>query len=145
MKDYKAQLKKYDLKATPQRMFMINEIEEKGHIDIDNLYKSLKNIFPYISLATVYKNINSMTQNGFLSEVKIPKLKTRYELSKEKHAHLFCTNCGELKDIFIDKQLITNKAAERSGYRINNTLITFEGICPKCREKNNTAIAESKQ
>ncbi len=129
-------LKEYNLKATPQRIYMIEEIEKKGHIDIDDLYESLKNIFPYISLATVYKNINSMTENGFLTEVKIPKLKTRYELSKDDHAHLLCKKCGELTDISIDKEWITNNASEKSGYIIENTLVTFEGICPKCQKSS---------
>ncbi len=135
MENCRAVLKEYHLKATPQRMFMIDEIEKKGHIDIDELFKSLKNIFPYISLATVYKNINSMTENGFLTEVKIPKLKTRYELSKKHHAHLFCQICGELEDTPIDKRWITNNISQNSGYKIKNTLITFEGICPKCQKE----------
>ncbi len=135
MKDYREVLKSYNLKATPQRMYMIDEIEKSGHIDIDNLYESLKNIFPYISLATVYKNINSMIDNGFLTEVKIPKHKARYELSKESHAHLFCIKCGELKDIKVDDTWLANNTAKESGYKITNTLITFEGICPSCQEK----------
>ncbi len=135
MKDYREILKTYNLKATPQRMYMIDEIEKKGHIDIDNLYESLKNIFPYISLATVYKNINSMMDNGFITEVKIPKHKARYELSKEKHAHLFCKKCGELQDIKIDDTWIVNNIAKDSGYNITNTIVTFEGICPKCQQK----------
>jgi Fur family peroxide stress response transcriptional regulator len=135
MQNYKTRLKEYHLKATPQRIYMIEEIEKKGHIDIDTLYESLKNIFPYISLATVYKNINSMTNNGFLTEVKIPKLKTRYEISKENHAHLLCKKCGELMDIDINSKTITNKAERESGYKIEKTLITFEGICPKCQKE----------
>lgn len=135
MKDYREVLKSYNLKATPQRMYMIDEIEKSGHIDIDNLYESLKNIFPYISLATVYKNINSMIENGFLTEVKIPKHKARYEVTKDNHAHLFCTKCGELKDIKIDDAWIANNTSKESGYKITNTLVTFEGICPACQQK----------
>ncbi len=134
MKDYREVLKSYNLKVTPQRMYMINEIEKNGHIDIDNLYASLKSIFPYISLATVYKNINSMTENGFLTEVKVPKHKARYEITKTNHAHLFCTKCGDLQDINVDDSWLSNNVSNESGYKITNTLITFEGICPKCQK-----------
>ncbi|NPA73458.1 MAG: transcriptional repressor [Epsilonproteobacteria bacterium] len=136
MQNYKTRLKEYRLKATPQRMYMIEEIEKRGHIDIDTLYESLKNIFPYISLATVYKNINSMTENGFLTEVKIPKLKTRYELSKEDHAHLLCRECGKLTDISVESEPMTKNAQLKSGYKIEKTLVTFEGICPACQKKD---------
>ena len=135
MKDYREVLKSYNLKATPQRVYMIDKIEKSGHIDIDSLYESLKNIFPYISLATVYKNINSMIDNGFLTEVKIPKHKARYELSKDSHAHLFCTKCGKLEDIKVDNAWIANNTSKESGYNITNTLITFEGVCPSCQKK----------
>ncbi len=133
MKDYGILLKKYHLKATPQRIYMVNEIEKKGHINIDDLYESLKKSFPYISLATVYKNINAMVENGFLSEVKIPKMKTKYELTKDEHAHLVCIKCGTLEDICIDTQCIKNDIIQKSGYDIEKTLIQIEGICPKCQ------------
>ncbi len=135
MKDYKSMLKEYNLKATPQRMYMISEIEKSGHIDIDNLYESLQAFFPYISLATVYKNINSMVDNGFLTEVKVPHQKSRYELTKESHAHLFCKECGKLEDIYIDTSKLFDTASKESGYRITDTLVTFEGICIECQEK----------
>ncbi len=133
MKDYGVLLKKYHLKATPQRIYMVNEIEKKGHINIDDLYESLKKSFPYISLATVYKNINAMVKNGFLSEVKIPKMKTKYELTKDEHAHLICIKCGRLEDIFIDTQSINNAIIQKSGYSIEKILVQIEGICPKCQ------------
>jgi len=133
MKDYGALLKKYHLKATPQRIYMVNEIEKKGHINIDDLYESLKKSFPYISLATVYKNINAMVENSLLSEVKIPKMKTKYELTKDEHAHLICAKCGALEDIFIDTRCINDVIMQKSGYNIEKTLVKFEGICPKCQ------------
>ncbi len=136
MKDYKEILKSYNLKATPQRLYLIDEIEKSGHIDIDNLYKSLKIVFPYISLATVYKNINAMIDNGFLTEVKIPHNKTRYEITKNSHAHLFCIECAELKDIIVDNSWLINNTSKNSGYKITNTLITFEGICQACQDKS---------
>ena len=136
MKDYKSMLKEYNLKATPQRMYMIGEIEKSGHIDIDNLYESLQTFFPYISLATVYKNINSMVDNGFLTEVKIPHQKSRYELTKESHAHLFCKECRKLEDIYIDTSMLFDAASRESGYRITDTLVTFEGICKECQAKD---------
>ncbi len=139
MQNHRIKLKEHNLKVTPQRVYMIEEIEKKGHIGIDDLYKSLKDIFPCISLATVYKNINSMTENGFLTEVKIPNHKAKYEVSKDDHAHLICKKCGELVDIYIDKEWITNNASQQSGYKIENTLVTFEGICPKCQKEEEKA------
>ena len=75
-------LKDYDLKVTPQRVAIVEELYTNGHMNIDEIYKKLIQRFPSVSLATIYKNINSMVERVFLSEVKIPNEKSVYELIK---------------------------------------------------------------
>ncbi len=48
-------LKTAGLKATPQRTELINEISGGCHLSIDQIYKNMKNRFPSISMATIYK------------------------------------------------------------------------------------------
>ena len=89
-------LKDYDLKVTPQRVAIVEELYTNGHMNIDEIYKKLIQRFPSVSLATIYKNINSMVERVFLSEVKIPNEKSVYELIKTEHAHLVCKGSVEL-------------------------------------------------
>jgi Fur family ferric uptake transcriptional regulator/Fur family peroxide stress response transcriptional regulator len=80
MTDYIEILKQNELKATFQRINILKIVEKNGHIDIDGIYEQIKQVLPTISLATVYKNIISMTQNGVLVEVPIIGKKSKYEL-----------------------------------------------------------------
>ena len=96
MTNYTNLLKEYDLKVTPQRVAIVEELYNNGHMNIDDLYKKLLSKFPSVSLATIYKNINAMVEKVFLSEVKIPNTKSVYELVKTEHAHLVCSCCGLL-------------------------------------------------
>ena len=132
MTNYTNLLKEYDLKVTPQRVAIVEELYKNGHINIDDLYKKLLSKFPSISLATIYKNINAMIEKVFLSEVKIPNTKSVYELVKTEHAHLVCSCCGAIEDIKLDSSSILNEVSTLSSFKIDSTNIVLSGICPKC-------------
>jgi Fur family peroxide stress response transcriptional regulator len=127
-------LKNYNLKVTPQRLEIVDIISTKGHINIDDLYSLLQNKFPSLSLATIYKNINTMCDRLFLSEVKIPNKKNVYELTKKEHAHTICIKCNNIIDIQLDVSSILEKAQELSKYNLIKSSIIFNGICPKCNK-----------
>lgn len=111
MINYTILLKEYDLKVTPQRVAIVEELYSNGHMNIDDLYKKLLEKFPSISLATIYKNINAMIEKVFLNEVKIPNAKSVYELVKDEHSHLVCSSCGKIEDVDLD---ISNLVKEAS-------------------------------
>ena len=132
MTNYTNLLKEYDLKVTPQRVAIVEELFKNGHMNIDDLYKKLLSKFPSVSLATIYKNINAMVEKVFLSEVKIPNTKSVYELVKTEHAHLVCSCCGAIEDIMLDPSSIINEVSTLSSFKIDSTNIVLSGICPKC-------------
>ena len=132
MMNYTNLLKDYDLKVTPQRVAIVEQLHTNGHMNIDDLYKRLLEKFPSISLATIYKNINAMIDKIFLSEVKIPNSKSVYELVKEEHAHLVCSSCNSIDDVIIDTSVISNEASVKSGFEIQSSDIVFSGQCTQC-------------
>ncbi|MGM0518528.1 MAG: Fur family transcriptional regulator [Campylobacterota bacterium] len=132
MMNYTNLLKNYDLKVTPQRVAIVEQLDTNGHMNIDDLYKKLLEKFPSISLATIYKNINAMIDKIFLWEVKIPNSKSVYELVKEEHAHLVCSSCNSIEDVTLDTSIISNEASEKSGFKIESLDVVFSGECKEC-------------
>ncbi|AXH10132.1 transcriptional repressor [Malaciobacter halophilus] len=132
MMNYTTLLKEYDLKVTPQRVAIVEELYTNGHMNIDDLYKKLLAKFPSISLATIYKNVNAMIEKVFLNEVKIPNAKSVYELVKDEHSHLVCSSCGKIEDIELDVSSLVKQASTSKNYTINQTSIVFAGLCPAC-------------
>ena len=126
-------LKSYNLTATPQRLEIVNVLSSYGHLNVDKLYALLKSTFPSISLATVYKNINTMMAKNFLSEVKLQNQKSVYELVKETHSHIMCTECEEILDITLDTSSLFAEATSKSNYNITSSNIVFNGVCQKCQ------------
>lgn len=129
-------LKEYNLKVTPQRVAIVEELYKHGHMNIDELYKKLLEKFPSISLATIYKNVNAMVEKIFLNEVKIPETKSVYELAKEAHSHLVCSSCGKIEDIKIDTSVLKDSLKEQSSFQIENVDVVFSGICTSCQNKS---------
>lgn len=132
MENYTKLLKSYNLKVTPQRLEIVQQLDLRGHMSIENLYSILLKKFPSISLATIYKNINAMLDNLFVQEVKIPNEKSVYELTKGHHSHLVCTECKSVEDITIDVNDLVKVAEEKSKFKINDSNFVFSGVCAKC-------------
>ncbi len=128
-------LKSYNLKVTPQRLAIVEELASYGHLGIDELYKRLTKRFPTISLATIYKNINAMVEKLFVQEVKLPHQKSKYELVKEKHAHVICGVCGKVEDISVNADTMVDEVSRISHYKIERDDLVFSGICPECQQK----------
>ncbi len=132
MEKYTNLLKDYNLKVTPQRLAIVEELYKNGHLCIDDLYKKLLKKFPSISLATIYKNLNAMCEKSFLSEVQIPHSKSVYELVKEEHAHIVCKSCGNIKDLALDTSSLINEVSNISDFQIETSSIVLGGLCLNC-------------
>ncbi len=126
-------LRAHTLKVTPQRLKIVESLNTYGHLNIDMLYREVKESHPNVSLATVYKNLAIMTQNGLLEEVKISGHKSVFEVKKAPHIHLHCSRCGKIEDIEIDLSYVKAEAEKRSGYIVSGSEAVMVGVCPECR------------
>ncbi len=109
---------------------MLKILEERGHADIDHIYNEIKRDFVSISLATVYKNINTMLDAGLIEEIKIPKKKSRFEIKKSKHSHFICEKCGEIYDIDVPKKLDFELPP---GFEPKEASVMITGLCSNCK------------
>jgi len=107
MKDYAALLKESGLKATFQRMNILEVIDQNGHMSIDDIYETLIKIHPSLSLATIYKNIITMQEQTLFGEVE------------DK-------NCLETTDAML------NALAEESQFLLKRRQVNLYGKCHRC-------------
>lgn len=128
-------LKSYNLKVTPQRLAIVHIISRYGHITIEALHQEILKQFNSVSLATIYKNINTMTEEGLLLEVKLPNEKSVYEVVKNRHAHLKCEACGDVEDMVLDTDEIFANLAQGHNFKINHSDVVLSGICGKCQSE----------
>lgn len=136
MQDYATLLKTGGLKATFQRMNMLECIEKYGHMSIDSIYDEVVKSHPSLSLATVYKNIILMVENGVLVEVPITGRKSKYELVKDDHIHLVCIECGEVEDKphNANADALFATMTKDENFTLSKQQINLYGVCSHCQE-----------
>ena len=105
MNDFITLLKAKELKATPQRISVLKELDKKMHPTIDDLYEALRKENPSMSLATVYKNLATLKEKGVVIEVNTAEGKMRYDIYSKPHIHLVCQQCGAIEDVDYDQSL----------------------------------------
>ncbi len=135
MSDHTILLKQSNLKATFQRINILENVEIHGHISIDEIYKQIIKTHPSLSLATVYKNIILMVEKGLLIEVPIAGEKSKYELKKENHIHLICTKCTKVEDKPHTKEIdeLFKDMSQVESFELSKQQINLYGVCAKCR------------
>jgi len=136
MTNYAELLKENGLKATFQRMNILEVLEKNGHMSIDAIYDDITKIHPSLSLATIYKNIILMVEKGVVVEVPIAGLKSKYELAKEDHIHLVCTECGDVEDKPCVKEtdILLSTLIEKESFILNKRQINLYGVCKECQK-----------
>ena len=83
--------------------------------------------------STIYKNVNALCKANILREIKAPKDKQKYELSSDKHLHVYCEKCGRLDDIKLDTRALEQNCSASSGYTISDISAVLMGVCPDCK------------
>ena len=112
-------------------------LDRHEHPSIDDLYEGIKEDYPSISLATVYKNLNTLLDEGVVVEVNAPNKKSRYDIYQMPHIHVVCEKCGNVTDLFMDdtfnKDVLKNIERKAGNFiRKLNITATVED-CEKCR------------
>jgi Fe2+ or Zn2+ uptake regulation protein/predicted transcriptional regulator len=126
------------LRMTHQREVILDELgKSKSHPTADSLYDRVKKRLPRISLATVYRNLEILSEAGMIKKLEISGRQKRFDWDLEQHDHIFCVQCRRVDNIELvrDQKLSLPPEYDR-GYRIAGCRVEFFGICPKCQKKN---------
>jgi len=117
---------------THQRLAVYEELAVRhDHPSAESLYESLKKEYPSLSLATVYKTLQTLHAMGMVARVDSPTAQARYDAIVLTHHHAVCASCGKIEDLF-DPRLDALPAPKTAGFRISGHSVHFHGLCAKC-------------
>lgn len=87
---------------------------------------------PSLGIATVYRNLKSLVDEGWLTPVELPGESTRYELADRPHHHHFvCTHCEQAFDVHACPPKIEDMAPD--GFQVESHEVVLYGACPACK------------
>lgn len=106
------------------------------HPTADQIYLDVRAKDDKISRGTVYRNLNSLVEQGEILRVKMPEA-DRFEGQIDKHYHFICKECGEVTDIPLpyDEQM-DKEMSVKTDHKIDRHRIVFEGVCSNCQKSN---------
>lgn len=138
----KAVLKEKGYKLTPQRRATFEVFcENRGrHLSTEDVYMLVKEKYPEIGIATVYRTLQLLEQLGAINKLSFDDGCGRYELAGSEedhhHHHLICLSCGEVQEVQEDLlEHLEDKIREKNRFNVVNHRVKFFGYCRKCMNK----------
>jgi len=127
--------KENNLKLTPQRYAIYNYLlGTKSHPSAEMIYEALRPHYPTMSLATVYKTLNTLIELGLVQQLNVGEDNFRFDAKAESHPHIVCLGCGRVDDIDeLELDHINQIAQKYTNYKISSSKVYFYGLCAECQ------------
>jgi len=121
---------------TLQRKVILDALRSvKTHPTADELYAMVRRELPNVSLGTVYRNLETMSEMGVIQKLSNGEGKMRFDGNTAPHHHVCCTVCGRLDDMPVEAVGSVMSLFPGAGaHGITGYDIEFKWICPRCRE-----------
>ena len=104
------------------------------HPTVDDVYTGLEPEMPTLSKTTVYNTLRLFAEKNAAQMITIDEHRVCYDGDTKTHVHFYCTKCGKITDMDVDK-IPELPSKEIDGCLINNVQVYFKGICKDCRAK----------
>jgi len=127
------------VRKTKQREVIYNELcKLTSHPTADELFMIVKDKLPRVSLGTIYRNLEIMSEEGIVKKIEICGKMKRFDGNTSDHLHVKCIKCGKIEDIFLDNfdyinNFITNFVKDKTAFKIMGCDIQMSGLCSDCR------------
>lgn len=124
-------------RLTSNRLALMHLIAaSEGHPNAAQVWEQLRVQFPTISLATVYKTLALLKEEGEVLEIDL-HTDSRYDGNKPyPHPHLICNQCGNIIDGDTVSFLtaINQEIEEKFDFQVVQTQLVFFGLCSECQK-----------
>lgn len=126
-----------------QRDLILNIVKSTDvHPTAEWVYQEARKVMPKIGIATVYRNLNALTEMGAIRKVTGPDNLDRFDGFTENHYHMACVCCGRLMDLKpVDEGALaklTALAQETFGEAdetMTLSTVLLNGFCEECRRE----------
>ncbi|PIY60147.1 transcriptional repressor [Candidatus Woesearchaeota archaeon CG_4_10_14_0_8_um_filter_47_5] len=120
-------------RMTNQRIKILNYLKNvKTHPTAEKVYRAVSQELPQITLATVYRNLNMLADQGEILRMEINN-EYHYDAQQGFHQHLVCTKCGKIEDLFVDEisRCVTCNINKKN-FLVETVDIIIKGRCKEC-------------
>ena len=120
-----------------QREIILQAVQSHPiHPSADEVYHIVKAENPNISLGTVYRNLNYLSENGSIVKILVPNSADRFDARTDEHYHMICSKCGRVYDLpgeLESMQRVSEEIQSKTGIQCSGIRLLVEGICKNCQ------------
>ena len=127
-------------KYSKQRELILESLRNrKDHPTAEKLFMDLKKQMPELGIATVYRNLIELCEEGLITKVKSKTGPDRYDGNELPHIHFECKKCGDFIDIYLTEMQIKQmhmsmkKLSGEIEAEYETSEIYLTGLCKKCK------------
>jgi len=103
------------------------------HPTADDVFLAVRSEIPDISLATVYKSLETLVGCGLASKLTYGDGSARYDGRTDPHHHARCLRCGSVRDIPGRLGPDAVKPLEPvAGFQVQGYRLELVGVCAAC-------------
>jgi len=124
-------------RMTRQRQVILEELGKvSSHPTADEVYDMVRRRLPRVSLGTVYRNLEMLSERGMIQKLELGGTRRRFDGNVRDHYHVRCVRCGRLEDVPAEPGAVLENALRGvSDYEITGYRLEFIGLCPQCKKQ----------
>lgn len=78
---------------------------------------------PEAHFASIFRNVESLCEDGVLKKVVVDKNNIQYELASHDHGHFICNDCSSIHEVEL-------KPFKKKTHHVSD--VTIRGVCEDC-------------
>ena len=125
------------MRNTFQRKIVLDTVKKmRKHPTAEDVYQAIRQEYPHISKATVYRNLYQLAEEGEIRTVLLPDSPVRFDDRVTRHYHFRCKLCGSVFDVDMDYLSgMDETVRDVYGFQVDGHDVIFTGVCPQCAAK----------
>ena len=131
-----AALRENGYKVTRQRRAVIRVVTSSlDYLTPIAIYDKVREGHPDVGLVTVYRTLEVLNRLGLICELHAGDNGRGYTIGNpEHHHHLICNKCHQVVAFArCGLEEVQRGLAGETGFRIDDHLLEFTGLCPACQ------------
>jgi Fur family peroxide stress response transcriptional regulator len=108
-----------------------------SHPNADEVFQRVRGEVPGISLATVYKSLETLVTCGLAAKLSYSDGSARYDGRTDPHHHARCVSCGRVMDVpgQFSKGELEGLGTELEHFSVTGYRLELSGLCSVCTPK----------
>lgn len=122
------------MRYSHQRESIYNAVcQSDAHPTALMVYESLLGDIPRLSLGTVYRNLNLLSDAGRLKKIPLADGSCRFDGTTRAHSHIVCECCGRVADVAPPSiGRLRAEVEKETKFAVSSVDLVFHGRCKDC-------------